>query len=251
MDIFCAIKPLYYLSKFVGLISFSLYFNSKSGEHKIRKTGALNCVQKFYTLVLFCGITAGFAMCVQHVKTKLSTNPGQVVNEIFSAPANFITSMTCMVMMTIINRKELIKLVTNFRTIDDILLEGKKYMIYLKTHRRMSHELIIIFRILVSFLCYDSYFFGQFSSYAIEAMSRFSIALNVTTALQFLWTMRYFRHRLWLLNQKVLDGLYMESDSLREHIFASRSETQKRFCQKKSRRALMKGFVQIKFVACF
>jgi len=218
----------------MGLISFSLYFNSKTGEHKIRATGALNFVQNVYTLVLFCGVTTGFVMCVQHVKTKLSTNPGQVVNEIFSAPANFITSMKCMVMMTVINRKEVMKLVTKCRTIDDILLEGKGFKIYLKTHRRMSLEIIIIFGMLIPFLCYDSYFFGQFSSYGLEVMSRFSIAVNVTTVLQFLWTMRYFRHRLWLLNQKVLDGLCMESDSLREHSYASRSERHKRFCQKHS-----------------
>jgi hypothetical protein len=234
MDIFCALKPLYYLSKFMGLISFSSYFNSKTGEYEIRATGALNVFQNVYTLVLFCGITAGFVMCVQHVKTKLSTNPGQVVNEMFSTPANFITSMTCMVMTTITNRKEMMKLITKFRTIDDTLLEGKGFKIYLKTQRRILLELIIIFGMLIPFLCYDSYFFGQFSSYEFEVMSRFSIAVNVTTVLQFLWTMRYFRHRLWLLNQKVVNGLCMESDSLMKHSYASRSDRHKRFSQEHS-----------------
>jgi hypothetical protein len=213
-----------------------MHFNSKTGEYKIRAAGALNFVQNVYNFVLFCGITAGFVMCVQHVKTNLSTNPGQVVKEIFSTPANFITSMTCMVMITIINRKEMMKLVTKFRTIDDILLEGKGFKIYLKTHRRMLLELIIIFGMLIPFLCYDSYFFSQCSLYAFVVMSRFSVAVNVTTVLQFLWTMRYFRHRLWLLNQKVLDGLCMESDSLREQSYVSRSERHKRFCQKHSTR---------------
>lgn len=215
MDVFCALKPLYYLSKFVGLIYFSLHFNSKNGEHKIRAKGALNFVQNVYSLVTFCGITTGFVMCVQHVKTKLSTNLGQTVNEMFSAPANFISSMTCMVMVSVINRKDKMKLVTKLRNIDYILLEGKGFKIYLKTRRQMLLELIIIFGVLIPFLCYVSYFFGQFSSYVFEVMSRFSIAVNITTVLQFLWTMRFFRHRLWLLNQKVLDGFCMESDSLR------------------------------------
>ena len=234
MDIFYALKPLYYLSKLVGLICFSLHFDSRTGEHKIRATGAVNFVQNVYSLVIFCGITAGFVMCVQHVKTKLSTTPGQIVNEMFSAPANFISSMTCMVMMTVINRKEMMKLVTKLRNIDDILLEEKKFKIYLKTRCRMLLELIIIFGVLIPFLCYDSYFFGQFSSYAFEVMSRFSIAVNVTTVLQFLWTMRFFRHRLWLLNQKVLDGLCMESDNSRKHSCVLSSERYKRFCQEHS-----------------
>jgi len=95
MVIFFALKPLYYLSKFVGLISFSLYFNSITGEHKIRATGALKFVQNVYCLVIFCAISAGFVTCVQHVKTKLSTNLGQIVSEMFSAPGNFITSINC------------------------------------------------------------------------------------------------------------------------------------------------------------
>jgi hypothetical protein len=130
-------------------------------------------------------------------------NPGQVVSEMFSAPANFITSMTCMVMMTVINRKEMTELVTKFRTIDNLLLEGNGFKSYLKTRRRMLLELIVISGVLIPFLCYDSYFFGQLSSYAFEGMSRLSIAVSVTAVLQFVWTMRFFRHRLWLLNQKV------------------------------------------------
>jgi hypothetical protein len=149
----------------------------------------------------------------------------------FSAPANFITSMTCIIMMTVINRKEMINLVTKLRTIDDILLEGKKFKIYLKTRRRMSLELIFVFGVLVPFLCYDSYFFGQLSSSAYEVMSRVSIAVNLTTVMQFLWTMRFFRHRLWLLNQKVLDGFCVQSDSLRKHSYASRIERCRRLCQ--------------------
>jgi hypothetical protein len=132
MDIFFALNPLYYLSKYVGLISFSLYFNSITGEHKIRATGALKIVQNVYILVIFCAISAGFVTCVQHVKMKLSTNPGQIVSEMFSAPANFITSMRCMVMMTVINRKGMMTLVTKLHTIDDILLEGKRFKIYFK-----------------------------------------------------------------------------------------------------------------------
>ena len=235
MDIFCALKPLYYLSKFVGLISFSLHYDSSTGRHKIRATGALNFVQNAYSLVIFCAITTGFVMCVQHVKTKLSMNPGQVVSEMFSAPANFITSMTCMVMMTVINREEMTELVTKFRTIDDLLLEGNGFKSYLKTRRRMLLELIVIFGVLIPFLCYDSYFFGQLSSYAFEVMSRLSIAVSVTAVLQFVWTMRFFRHRLWLLNQKVSDGICMESDSLGEQSYASRSERYKRFCQQHSK----------------
>ena len=234
MDIFYAIKPLYYLSKFVGLISFSLHFNSRTGEHKFRSTGAHNFVQNVYSLVIFCGVTAGFVMCVQHVKTKLSTNPGQVVSEIFSAPANFISSMTCMVMMTVINRKDMMKLVTKLRNIDDKLLEGKGSKIYLKTRRLMLIELIVIFSVLIPFLCYDSYFISQFSSYAFEVMSRFSIAVNITTVLQFQWTMRFFRHRLGLLNQKILDGFCVELDSLRNPSYVSRSERYKMFGQKHS-----------------
>lgn len=218
----------------MGLISFSLHFVSRTGRHKIRSTGALNFVQNAYSLVIFCGITVGFVMCVQHVKTKLSTNPGRVVSEMFSAPTNFITSMTCMIMMTVINRKEMMELVRKLCTIDDLLLEGKGLKIYLKTRRRMLLELIITFGVLIPFLCYDSYFFGQLSSYAYEVMSRLSIAVNVTAVLQFLWTMRFFRHRLWLLNEKVLDGLCMESDSLRKHSYTSDSETCKRFSQQHS-----------------
>ncbi|GFG31886.1 hypothetical protein Cfor_10238 [Coptotermes formosanus] len=231
MDIFYALKPLYFLSKFVGLISFSLHFDSRTGKHIIQSTGVLNFVQNVYTFVIFCGITAGFVMCVRHVHTKLSTNPAQVVRDMFSAPANFITSMTCIVMMTVINRKEMIKLVTKLRTIDDILLEGKGFKIYLKTRRRMLTELVVIFGVLVPFLCYDSYFFGQLSSSAYEAMSRVSIAVNLTTVLQFLWTMRFFRHRLWLLNQKVLDSFCLQSDSLRKHTYASCSDRWRRFFQ--------------------
>jgi len=231
MDIFCALKPLYYLSKFVGLISFSLHFVSRTGGHKIRSTGALNFVQNAYSLVIFCGITAGFVTCVQQVKTNLSTNPGQVVSEMFSVPTNFITSMACMVMMTVINRKEMMELVRKLCTIDDLLLEGKGRNIYLKTRRRMLLELIITFGVLIPFLCYDSYFFGLLSSYAYEVMSRLSIAVTVTAVLQFLWTMRFFRHRLRLLNEKVLDVLCMESDGLRKFSYASGSERYKRFCQ--------------------
>jgi hypothetical protein len=142
--------------------------------------------------------------------------------------------MTCMVMMTVIKRKKMMELVRKLSTIDDLLLEGKGLIIYLKTRRRMLLELIIIFGVLIPFLCYDSYFFGQLSSYAYEVMSRLSIAVNVTAVLQFLWTMRFFRHRLWLLNEKVLDGLCMESDSLRKQSFASGSKRYKRFCQQHS-----------------
>jgi len=139
-----------------------------------------------------------------------------------------------MIMMTVINRKEMMELVRKLCTIDDLLLEGKGLKIYLKTRRRMLLELIITFGVLIPFLCYDSYFFGQLSSYAYEVMSRLSIAVNVTAVLQFLWTMRFFRHRLWLLNEKVLDGLCMESDSLRKHSYTSDSETCKRFSQQHS-----------------
>ena len=235
MDIFSAIKPLYYLSKFVGLISFSLYSNSRTGVDKISTRGALNFVHNLYTVVLFCGTSAGFVMCVRHVRAKLSRNPGQVVSEMFSAPANFISSMTCMVMMTVINRKEMMKLVTKLHTIDNILLEGKELKIYVETRRRMLLELVIIFGVLVPFLCYDSYFFGQLSSYAYEVISRFSMVVNITSVMQFLWTMRFFRHRLWLLNQKVLDCLCMESDRLRKHSYALLSERYGRVCEQPSK----------------
>jgi hypothetical protein len=163
MDIFFVLKPLYYLSKFVGLLFPFLYFNSRTGENKIRTTSCLSCVKNVYTriLVILCVIAAGFVMFVRHVNTKLSTNPGQVVSDKYSAPTNFITSMTCMVMMTVINRKEMITFIKKLHTIDDIILEGNGFKIYVKNRRRMLLELIILFRVLIPPLCYDSYFFGQ------------------------------------------------------------------------------------------
>lgn len=232
MDIFCTVKPLYFLSRFLGLISFSLHFNSRTGERIIRSTGVLNLVQNVYTFVIFCGITSGFVMCVQHMQMKLSTNPGLVVSYMFSAPANFFTSMTGIIMMTVIKRKDTMKLVTKLCTIDDILLQGNDCKTYLKTRRLMILELTVVFGVLVPFLCYDSYFFGHLSSYVYEIMSRFSIAVNLTTVIQFLWMMRFFRHRLWLLNRKVLDGFRIQSNSLRKHNYASRNETDRIFCRR-------------------
>jgi hypothetical protein len=46
----------------------------------------------------------------------------------YSAPANFITSMICMVIMTVINKKEMMIFIKKLRTIDDIIPEGKGFI---------------------------------------------------------------------------------------------------------------------------
>jgi hypothetical protein len=231
MDIFYTLKPLYYLSKFVGLTSFSLYFNSRTGENVLRSSRVFNFVQNVYTVVIFCGITVGFVMCVQDVQTKLSTNPGQVVSHMFSSPANFITSLMDIILMSVVNRKQMMKLVMKLSTIDEILLQGKERKVYQKTRRRMCLELIIIFGVLVPFLCYDSYFFGRYSSHIYEAMSRFSIVVNLITVIQFLWAMRFFKHRLWLLNLKVSAGSFCQPNSVMKYKYTSHREVQKRSCR--------------------
>jgi hypothetical protein len=90
-----------------------------------------------------------------------STNAGQVVSDTYSAPTDFITSMTCMVMMTVINRKEIIIFIKKLHTNDDIILEGKGFKIDVKNRRRMLLELIIVIGVLIPLICYDSYLFGQ------------------------------------------------------------------------------------------
>jgi hypothetical protein len=232
MGILYTLKPLYYLSKFVGLTSFSLHFNSRTGKNEFRSCGAYDFVQNIYTVVIFCGITVGFVMCVQDVQRKLSTNPGQVVSHMFSAPANFVTSLMDIILMSVVNRKQMMKLLLKLCTIDEILLQGQELKIYQKTHRRMFLELIIIFGVLVPFLCYDSYFFGQLSSHIYEGMSRFSIMVNLTTVIQFLWMMRYFKHRLRLLNRKVAADSFCHPNHIRKHKYTSRIEGEKRFSRK-------------------
>ncbi|KDR13678.1 hypothetical protein L798_12324 [Zootermopsis nevadensis] len=232
MDVLYTLKPLYYLSKFVGLASFSVYFNSRTGENVLRSSGVFNFVQNIYTVVIFCGITVGFVMCVQDVQTKLSTNPGQVVSHMFSSPANFITSLMDIILMSVVNRKQMMKLVMKLFTIDKILVQGKELKIYQNSRRRMLLELIIIFGILVPFLCYDSYFFGRYSSHIYEGMSRFSIVVNLTTVIQFLWAMRFFKHRLSLLNRKVLSTFSCQSNSVMRHKYPSHRETEKPFCRR-------------------
>jgi hypothetical protein len=217
MDIFYTLKPLYYLSKFVGLASFSLSFNPRTGEHVMRSSGVCNRVQNIYTVAIFCGITSGFVMCLQDVQAKLSTNPGQVVSHMFSSPANFITTMMDIILMSVVNRKEIMKLILKLRTIDDILLQGNGSRLYVKTRRRMIFELMIVFGVLIPFLCYDSYFFGQLSSHTFEVMSRFSIVISLTTVIQFLWAVRFFKHRLQLLNRKLSSGFS-------SHVNISKSE---------------------------
>jgi hypothetical protein len=51
--------------------------------------------------------------------------------------------------------------IENLHTIDDIILEGKGFKIYVKNRRRMLLEVIIMIYVLIPLLCYDSYFFGQ------------------------------------------------------------------------------------------
>lgn len=195
----------------------------------MRSSGVCNCVQNIYTVVIFCGVTAGFVMCVQDVQAKLSTNPGQVVSHMFSTPANFITSMMDIILMSVVNRKEIMKLILKLRTIDDVLLQGNELRIYVKTRRRMLLELTIIFGVLIPFLCYDSYFFGQLSSLTFEGMSRFSIVLSLTTVIQFLWGMRFFKHRLRLLNRKLSAGFHSRPDNIRKPKCTLHSEIAKRF----------------------
>jgi hypothetical protein len=215
----------------VGLTSFSLYFNSRTGKNVLRSSGVFHFVQNIYTIIIFCGITTGFVICVQDVQIKLSTNPGQVVSHMFSSPTNFITSLMDIILMSVVNRKQMMKLVMKLFTIDEILLQGKELETYQKTRRRMFLELIIIFGVLVPFLCYDSYFFGRYTSHIYEAMSRFSIVVNLTTVIQFLWAMRFFKHRLRLLNRKVSTGVFCQPNSVIKHTYTSHREAGKRFCR--------------------
>jgi hypothetical protein len=161
-----------------------------------------------YTAAVFCGITSGFVMCLQDVQAKLSTNPGQVVSHMFSLPANYITSMMEIVLMSVVNRKETVRLILKLRTIDDLLLQGKGSRLYVGTRRRMILELAIVYGGLIPFLCYDSYFFGQLSSHTFEGISRFSILVSLTTVIQFLWAVRFFKHRLQLVNRKLSAALH-------------------------------------------
>jgi hypothetical protein len=172
-----------------------------------------------YTAAIFCGIAFGFVLCLQDVQAKLSTSPGQVVSHMFSSPANFVTSMMHIILMSVVNRKEIMQLILKLRTIDHILLQGNGSRIYSKTRRRMILELIVIFGGLVPFLCYDSYFFGQLSSGTFEGMSRLSILVSLTTVIQFLWAMRFFRHRLRLLNRKLSAAFYTRTSNTSKHKF--------------------------------
>jgi hypothetical protein len=250
MDIFYALKPLYCLSKFVGLTPFSFYFNSRTGEHVMTSSGVLCFLQNVYTVVIFCGMTVGFVVCVQDVQKKLSTKPGQVVSHMFSAPANFITSMMDIIMMTVVNRKKMMKLVMKLSTIDEMLLQGKEIQIYQRTRRRMLLELIIIFGVLIPFLCYDSYFFGQLSSYVYEGTSRFSNVVKLTTVIQFLWAMRFFRHRLWLLNRKLSACFNIQSNNVRKPKYTSRTVVDERYCSQ-SLAELEKGYVPTEIYGVF
>ncbi|PNF33539.1 hypothetical protein B7P43_G17406 [Cryptotermes secundus] len=131
--------------------------------------------------------------------------------------------------MSVVNRKEIMKLVMKLRTIDDVLLQGNEFRIYTKTRRRMLLELTVIFGVFIPFLCYDSYFFGQLSSLTFESMSRFSNVINVTTVIQFLWGMRFFKHRLRLLNRKLSAGFHSHPNNTRKPKGTSHSEIEKRF----------------------
>ncbi|KAJ4427839.1 hypothetical protein ANN_25618 [Periplaneta americana] len=78
--------------------------------------------QKLWTFLVISGNMAGFVMCVHGVKHDLSINPGQVVSHMFSSPANFITSLVDILMLSTVKRKDTQRLVVKLCDIDELLL---------------------------------------------------------------------------------------------------------------------------------
>ena len=198
------LKPLYLLSKSVGLSPFRLRENLFHGNCQDIVEN-FQILQFVWPVVLFIVISSGLVSCVLHINLK-SDNPGFIAHE-FVVPLNYITALITLAVNLTVNRKKMQELMRMLYKIDSVLFLGKLEPWYRKARLFLTVQLVVLFLICIPYLCYDAYCWGvSLSKCVFEFIKRISIVIDLVVVMNFTNIMYFFKHRLQHINNELADA---------------------------------------------
>jgi hypothetical protein len=155
MDFYSAIKPLYYVSKLTGLAQFSYLKRSfKSLNGKILKTNDLKASGIFWTLSVFLVHASGLVSVMMWNFLYDYTNYpcNVIITDTFSILLLYGSSFSCLIMVGIVHREDMIQILKKYSLLDTVLLKNHRQLSYKKVNNCLIVELSVC--IVVLFLSY-------------------------------------------------------------------------------------------------
>ncbi|KAJ9596029.1 hypothetical protein L9F63_012762, partial [Diploptera punctata] len=198
------LKPLYLMSKYVGLAPFKLTEDLvfQGNLQSLQKCDMLEFV---WPILLFLLILCGFVYCILNISLK-SENPGLVAHE-FVVPLNYITALTTLLLNLTTNRLRVQQLMHMIRKVDSILYLGKCKLWYKKARLYLITELTVLFLLCIPFLCYDAYYWAITQKGChYEFVKRLSVIIALVVVIHFSNIMYFFKHRLLYINELLMQN---------------------------------------------
>jgi hypothetical protein len=155
MDFYSAIKPLYYVSKATGVGQFSFH-KSRYFNGKILKAIDLRPSGIFWTLfVLLIHISGLVSVTVWNsIYDYMNYSAIVVITDASSILLLYGSSFSCLIIVGIIHRKDIIQILKKIYLLDTILLQNFRERNYKNIHSYLTVELSVCVVILFLAYCY-------------------------------------------------------------------------------------------------
>ncbi|XP_069700814.1 putative gustatory receptor 28b [Periplaneta americana] len=202
------IRPLYYVSKVLGLASFSFFKNPETNEESINTKFASNIGGLLWTSVMFCVMIGGLIYSIVRYQLSYIRHAGEVVNNAFSFPLNFVIALVSLLNATV-SRGKMRELVNKLIVIEEHLL---KY----KIEGCCIYSEISIFFLVFGFICYDTWFSGNGLILLHDAIYRLAYLIGFVIVMQFCKFVQMIQHRL-ITVRNVLNSIDQDTTVKHEH----------------------------------
>jgi gustatory receptor len=198
MDFRSSTLPLYYVSKAIGLATFS-YNNKEKGTSNPVSPSVL------WSLFIFLiHLTALISIMIWSILYDYSAYSLNVtVPDGLTIVLMYLTCFISITVGAVFNRRRMELLMTSFSLIDKILLRANRDAIYRKTRTILLFEISAIVVIFTGFYCYQLHVWTYGTSYIYIAAKDLTNFSNVVMVVQYVNVVQMLRHRFRVLNQQI------------------------------------------------
>ncbi|KDR19847.1 hypothetical protein L798_05913 [Zootermopsis nevadensis] len=207
MDFYCVIKPLYYVSKVTGVAQFSyIQTNLKSLNGKVLKINDLKPSGMLWTLFVFLVLASGLVSVMMwnflYDYTNYSFNV--IITDTFSILLLYGSSFSCLIIVGIVHRKDIIQILKKFSLLDTVLLRNHRQRRYKKENNFIIVELSVC--VVVLFLSYGYHVSSWATGIAIIPFASKDLAHFAGTIIltQYVDVVLLLRSRFKKLNEELL-----------------------------------------------
>ena len=216
-------SSLYYISRLVGLASFS-HKSLHVGKRRVAKKTKWRCIlcsYKIWSLIVLMthclGLIAVMAWNFLHDYSKHSKT--FAISDGIVTILMYSTSIVSVTAEAVVNSDKMKIILRKIASLDQIILNQSRQRVYRKTRIFLLIQLSVICFILLMFSSYTLYTWAPEKSYIYYISKYFSSFCNTIMVIQYVNIVLLFSHRFKMLNKQ------LESTTIEKEIHASHFKT--------------------------